>query len=214
MKTINRLIWRKFPKSLVAIVLVFAWTQMTGFLRAEEKEMLPRFSFSFSAGCFVPQQESFRQLYGSVQFPLNLQTNYVLSPQADLFAGLRYLASKGETEIVGSEFVPESYPISFILYSGKLGISYYFLRTRLSLFMGSGLSYNFYKEKWQNTEISAQDKKFGFFAQGGTGYLLGKKYSVVGRIEYSSISTRESSKLQKKINLGGLEFSLGLAFRF
>jgi opacity protein-like surface antigen len=211
MRTINRLIWRKFSKSLVAIVLVFAWTQMAGFLRAEET--LPRFSLSLSAGCFFSQQKSFRQLYGSVQFPLNLEVNYVLSPQMDLFAGLRYLTSKGETEIVGAEFMPESHPIDFSLYSGRLGIAYYFLRTRLSLFMGAGLSYNFYKEKWENTEISAKDKKFGFFAQGGTEYSLGKRYSFVGRIEYSSIPTKESSKLQKKINLGGLEFSLGFCFR-
>jgi len=212
MKTIKRLIWRKFSKSLAAIVLVFAWAQMASF--SEPAEKMSRFSLSFSAGCYLPQQKSFRQLYGSVQFPLNLQVNYVLSPQADLFAGLRYLTSKGETEIVGPELVLESHPLDFGLYSGRLGICYYFLRTRLSLFMGAGLSYNFYKETWENTEISSEDKKSGFFAQAGTEYLLGKKYSVVGRIEYSSIPTKESSKLQKKINLGGLEFSVGLVLKF
>jgi len=185
-----------------------------GRLFSEAQAKSPRFSISISAGVFYPLQESFRKLYGSMEWPGSFQINYKLSREVFLFSGFRYLSSHGETMIVGQEYMPENHPIKLSVYSAKLGIFFASVQRRFFIFLGGGASYNFYKERWEETPISFEDKRFGFVAQGGAEYSLSRKFSLVGRIEYSSIQTKSGSKLESEIDLGGIEFSLGLSFKF
>lgn len=212
MRTIHKKISHKILRWTTALVLIGSCLRLPLFSATEVESS--RLSISISAGVFYPLQESFRRLYGSSQWPVSFQLDFRLSEGFFVFTGFRYLFSRGETAIVGEEYMPEHYPINLAVSTVKLGLFYTFLPRRVFLFFGGGVNYNFYKERWEETPISFEGKRFGFLAQGGARYSLSQKFSLVARIEYSSVPTKASSKLASEINLGGLEFSLGFSFKF
>jgi len=174
----------------------------------------PRTSVSFSTGLFRPKEESFRKLYGSFKFQTELSLRYRLWQGTSLYSGLRYFSTRGTTAISGPEFQDEKYALKFTMYSILLGLNYSWSLKSLSPYIGSGISYNIYREAWDQTSISFEGKNLGFFLVAGIEYFIGKKFSLLGGAKYSHIPTQKGSKLVEKVNLGGLALSLGLSFYF
>jgi len=54
----------------------------------------------------------------------------------------------------------------------------------------------------------------GFFLIAGVEYFISRRFSLLGRTQFSSIPTKKGSKLDENVNLGGTEFSIGLSFYF
>ena len=174
----------------------------------------PRASISFSFGYFQPKEKAFKQLYGNNKFQLNFNVRYALRKNLSLYSGLRYLSCKGETEIVGPEFQEEKYALEFTMYSIPLAFLYSSDYKNIHPFFGGGLSYNIFREQWDQFGISFKDKKFGLLLLGGVEYFIGKRFSFLARFQYSSIDTKQGAELDENINLGGTEFSLGFSFYF
>jgi opacity protein-like surface antigen len=115
---------------------------------------------------------------------------------------------------VGQELQEDKYKLSFTIYSIPLGLVYSFSLKKMRPFLGAGISYNIYKEIWDELEISFEDKKIGFFIIGGAEYFIWKSFALLGKVQYSSIPTKHGAKLDENINLGGTELSLGFSFHF
>ncbi len=172
------------------------------------------FSFSFSFGYFQPTEEAFKELYGNNKFQLGFNLSCNLMKNLSLYSGLRYLRCKGETKILGQEFQEEKYKLNFTIYSIPFGLIYSFSYKKIHPFLGGGVSFNIYKEIWDELGISFNDKKMGFFLIGGAEYFIWKRFALLGKAQYSSVPTKHGSKLAENVNLGGTELSLGLSFHF
>jgi opacity protein-like surface antigen len=171
-------------------------------------------SFSFSFGYFQPKEQAFKELYGNNKFQTSLNLSFALKKNLSVYSGLRYLSCRGETKIAGYEFQEEKYKLSFTIYSIPLGLIYSFSYKKVHPFLGGGVSYNIYKEIWDGLGISFQDKKIGFFLIGGAEYFIWKRFALLGKAQYSSVPTKQGSKLADNINLGGTELSLGFSLHF
>lgn len=171
-------------------------------------------SFSFSFGYFQPTEEAFKELYGNNKFQLGLNLSFALKRNLSVYSGLRYLRCRGETKIAGQEFQEEKYKLRFTIYSIPLGLIYSFSYKKVHPFLGGGVSYNIYKEIWDELGISFENKKIGFFLMGGAEYFIWKRFALLGKAQYSSIPTKHGAKLDENVNLGGTEFSLGFSFHF
>jgi len=171
-------------------------------------------SVSFSFGYFKPKEEAFKDLYGNNKFQLSFSMRYILMKNLSIYSGLRYLSCNGETKIAEPVFQEEKYNLKFKMYSIPLGFIYSQPFKNIHPFLGGGISYNIYREKWDQFGISFEDKNLGFFLIGGVEYFISKKFSLLGRTQFSSIPTKKGSKLDENVNLGGTEFSFGLSFYF
>jgi hypothetical protein len=174
----------------------------------------PPVSISLSFGYFQPKEKAFKDLYGNNKFQLNFSLRYVLMKNVSIYSGLRYLSCNGDTKIVGPEFQEEKYDLKFTMYSIPLALIYSQSFKNIRPFLGGGISYNIYREKWDQLAISFDDKKLGLFFIGGVEYFIGKRFSILGRTQFSSIPTKQGSELDENVNLGGTEYSLGLSFYF
>ena len=174
----------------------------------------PGASISFSFGYFQPKEKAFKELYGNNKFQMNFNVRYALKKNLSLYSGLRYLSCEGETEIVGPEFQEEKYALKFTMYSIPFAFLYSSAYKNVYPFFGGGLSYNIYREEWDQIGISFKDKKIGLLLLGGVEYFIWEKFSLLARFQYSSIATKQGAELDENINLGGTEFSLGFSFYF
>ena len=171
-----------------------------------------RVSISLSFGYFLPKEQVFKDLYGNHKPQWNLNVRFVLKKNVSLYSGLRYLSCKGETQIVGPEFQEEKYELKFFMYSIPLALIYSTAYKNVHPFFGGGASFNIYKEEWEEFGITSEDEKLGFFLIGGAEYFIGKRFSFLARAQYSLIPTKQGGKLDENINLGGIEFSIGISF--
>jgi opacity protein-like surface antigen len=174
----------------------------------------PPVSISFSFGYFQPKEKAFKDLYGNNKFQLNFSMRYVLMKNVSIYSGLRYLSCSGETKIAGPEFQEEKYDLKFTMYSIPLALIYSHSFKNIHPFLGGGISYNIYREKWDQLGISFEDKNLGLFLIAGVEYFISKRFSILGRTQFSSIPTKKGSELDENVNLGGTEYSLGLSFYF
>ena len=171
-------------------------------------------SVSLSFGYFQPKEEAFKDLYGNNKFQLNFSMRYVLKNNLSIYSGLRYLYCNGETEIAGPVFQEVKYNLKLKVYSIPVGLIYSHPFKNIHPFLGGGISYNIYREEWDQIGISFEGKSLGYFLTGGVEYFISKKFSLLGRTQFSSIPTKKGSALDENVNLGGTEFSVGLSFYF
>jgi opacity protein-like surface antigen len=171
-------------------------------------------SISFSFGYFQPKEDAFKDLYGNNKFQLNFSMRYVLKRNLSIYSGFRYLFCNGETKIAGPVFQEVKYHLKLKVYSIPVGLIYSHPFKNIHPFLGGGISYNIYREEWDQIGISFEGKNLGFFLIGGVEYFISKRFSLLGRTQYSSIPTKKGSTLDEKVNLGGTEFSIGFSFYF
>lgn len=212
MSTIKRTDVPLFCSILITVFIIAA--QLLGSESAPADEAESRFRLSLTASVFRPTQEAFRQLYGNLHIPVAIQLDSRLPGNLSVFTGFRHVAANGKTKVVGPQFVEETYPLRFAMSSVRLGLYYNLYGMRSSAFLGGGVSYNVYREKWEEGGFEVRDKIFGFLAQAGGGYSLSRRLALIGKMEFSSVQTRKGSKLEPGVNLGGLELSLGFSLNF
>jgi len=96
----------------------------------------------------------------------------------------------------------------------RLGGRISFPLRRWAIFMDGGASYDVSHEKWEDTDLSVEEKTFGYFAGAGADMSLSRRLSFFVRVEYSFVDTGKGARLEPRVNLGGIEGSLGFSLRF
>jgi opacity protein-like surface antigen len=170
-------------------------------------------AFSFTAGISRPIHGPFRELYGGAQVPFSLEVDYRLFGRFHPYAGFRHVSSSGETRVIEPEFEPESYPLNFKMDSARFGLSVGFPLRRFTLLAGAGAGYNSYRERIEDMGLSIKGHAFGFQAHAAADYPLNRRFSLIGRFEFSTIPASEDPATGTKINLGSVDLSFGLAVK-
>jgi len=208
-KILNRKITLRISVGFFLLLLFFA---KPSYLLSDPFKLPVSISFSF--GYFQPKEAAFKDLYGNNKFQLNFSMRYVFMKNLYIYSGLRYLSCNGETKITGTVFQEEKYNLKLKMYSIPVGLIYSRPFKNIHPFLGGGISYNIYQEKWDQFDISFEDKNLGFFLIAGVEYFISKRFSLLGGTQFTSIPTKKGSKLDENVNLGGTEFSIGFSFYF
>jgi opacity protein-like surface antigen len=160
------------------------------------------------AGYFYPSQSSFRKIYNKPLWPVELQLGWTLSRKMSVFGSVRYLETSGKTVLLTAQNPEETYALRWRIATLRLGMNYWLRPFRFTPFLGAGVSYSFYQEHWLEAPLVNEDKKTGFFIQAGARYRLSRRLHALAQLEYSSVPA--GSGAQGRVNLGGLNLSLGL----
>lgn len=170
-----------------------------------EKKM----AIGFSSGYSTLQDEAFKEAYGkgsvffkgefSFYFPGNIQ-NF------DIWTGVTYLQKSGQMTITEED-------IKLKMTTFSLAIRYLRNYSRFTPFVGAGIDYVVYNEilpeEFQINSVGGSH--MGFHMQGGVYYDLLPTLSLKAHIRYLWSKTTENDI---KVNLGGIEYGIGLIFRF
>jgi hypothetical protein len=162
------------------------------------------------AGYFYPSQSSFRKMYQKQFWPAELQLGWALNRSMIIFGSARYLQTSGSTILLAVQQPEETYALRLQILTLRLGLNYWIWPRRFTPFIGAGLHYAFFKEEWPDVPLMEQGRKAGFFAQGGGRYRLSHSLQFLLQLEYSFLPAGSGSGAQGKVNLGGLNLSLGL----
>ncbi len=167
-----------------------------------------RLFVAVTAGYFSPGQAAFRQVYDKAAWPFELQLGWDLGRNLTVFAAGRYLETSGRAVVLEAQRPGETYSLRLRLTTLRLGMNYRFGLSRFTPFIGAGGSYNFYRERWLDAPLASAGRKAGFFVQAGGRYRLARRWHALAQLEYSLLPA--GSGARGKVNLGGLNLSLGL----
>ncbi len=169
-----------------------------------------RLSVGIVAGGFRPFQEAVRRIYGQSLWPCELQLGYGLNDKLAFWVGARYLRASGDTILLLPVQPDESYALRLEVLVLRLGMNYWLGRGCVTPFLGAGIQYAFFRERWQSLSIETRGQKAGIFGQMGARWRLGGSLAALLQLEYSHLPAGSGSGVQEKVSLGGLGLSLGL----
>jgi opacity protein-like surface antigen len=194
----------------VFLLAAFLWPAFFSLPATTEAEKIPqrRFFIGLAAGYFYPQQGTYREIYGKVIWPAELQLEWALGRKMSVFCASRYLGTSGHTVLLAEQRLEETYALRWRMATLRLGMNYRLGAARFSPFLGAGVNYSFYKEQWFDVPLATEGKKAGFFIQAGGRYRLHRHWHAQAQLEYSMIPA--GSGAQGRVNLGGLSLFLGL----
>lgn len=183
-------------------------------LSAQSKEEPPRLTISTAAGFAHPFSDTFADCYGSAQWPLSVQTEFELSSNIYAFSAFGYLGAEGNSVVEQAFFEEETYPLRFRMYSAKFGGLFRKRLGKVVLDAGGGFSSNWYREEMEGLDFAARGTSAGLLVQATAGYPIGRRFSLLGRCEFSWIPSSPDPELpDTRINLGGIELAAGLRIR-
>ena len=206
MRTINGKVLR-VSVFLLTVFLFLSFFSLPAFAKVGQDPQ-QRFFISVAAGFFYPQQSIFRKIYNKPLWPVELQLGWTLSRKMSVFAASRYLETSGKTVLLAAQRPEETYALRWRMVTLRLGMNYWFWPSRFNPFLGAGVSYSFYQEQWLDVPKLTEGKKTGFFVQTGGRYRLSRRLYALAQLEYSSVPAKSGAL--GKVNLGGLNLSLGL----
>jgi hypothetical protein len=201
----------------VPLVLVLAGVT-AGAAAAQPAPEPARGTLSAAAAVFRPLAQEFRDLYGT-QVPVVAQLDWPIGRHLAVFAGVRHLRSSGETIPVSQQETrePERFAIRFRSTSLRLGGLLLVPRGPWSVSAGAGAVYCRYSERWPDAGFNERDDGTGFIVQAGVTRAFARRWSALGRVEYSygpRTKPAAGSDVVTRVNLGGIDVTAGIGFRF
>jgi hypothetical protein len=197
-----------------AIVLAFVFAgPAADMVFAQPDAPTGRFSAGFLAGVFRPTDDLFRQLYGSAQMTWSAEASYRIFKRLYLFSNYGYRSRTGNAEPSDFEEIRDNDPLRLRMNLLKAGAVYGFPIHRMVVLAGGGVDFCTYRERWESANATTEGNNLGFLVRAGAEYPLYKRLSLGGWIDYSHQSNKAESPSENELNLGGLEFSIGLKIR-
>ncbi len=209
MKTISRKIFQP-AQSFLAVFLCLTCLSLPAAIRNGLKSPR-RFLIGVAAGCFYPQQETFREIYGHGVWPVELQLDWEVFRNFSIVGAARYLETSGTSVSLFPQLPAETYDLHWQMATLRLGVNYRHGRSRFAPFVGLGGSFSFYREQWRDIDLYQEGQKAGFFFQAGGRFRLNRFWQVLGQLDYSVIPGGIGP--QGQVRLGGVTLLLGLLAR-
>lgn len=162
-----------------------------------------------NVGYLALQDEVFQEVYGKGGAYNNAELSFVLPFAAryvDVWTGVSQFKADGK-----STHFEEDTELKITVFS--LALRYLIKSTKLTPFFGLGVDYYSYKETLPSgfDVPSVGGSDLGFHVQGGVLYRITPALFAKLLIKYNSAKTTENTI---DVNLGGMEYALGLIFRF
>ena len=164
--------------------------------------------FSAGAGMCLLRQKEVQDVYG-IGFPVGIQA-WTGWKNVRISAGLEYLSESGRA--LPLEGGQDDFPLRLTVTSIPVAVYYQTWIRDIFLAAGGGVSYSWYKEKWEGLDIVVKGQKWGPFLALLGGYRLNPRWSVFGNIRYDPMPTGKSSLLVQEVKLGGLKIGAGVMF--
>lgn len=166
-------------------------------------------TLGFSSGFLTLQDDAFQETYGEGGVFFKGEYSFYLPIKVesfDIWTGVTFFQKNGETTLTEEELKLRITTFSLALrYLKKLSL--------FTPFIGVGIDYLVYKETYPEDFIvpSVGGSDLGFHVQAGT-YIDALPFlSVKVHIKYNLAETTEDLVT---VNLGGVEYGIGLMFRF
>jgi opacity protein-like surface antigen len=203
-----------FPRWIAAgVIAAGMFTAMPSTLWGQSKTDSRRFTASVSAGIARPSDRAFRELYGSIQYPVSVQADYGLSRNVLVFGEYGHVSRSGKAQVVEAAFAPGGDVLRFRAHTANVGLLYVFPVRKLAFLLGGGVGFRFYRETWAAAGVTTSGNKAGLAIQGGVEYELARSLALVGRVEYSRMEIEAASTSENDVSLARLEASIGISFR-
>ena len=176
---------------------------------AKTDEEMKMMGVGFSLGYLTLKDEIFKEVYGKGGISYNAELSFVLpfsTRYLDVWTGMSQFQTDGK-----STFFEEDTRFKMTVFS--LALRYLIKSTKLTPFFGLGLDYYSYKETLPEGFIvpSVGGYDFGFHVQGGVYFRVSPGFFAKLHLKYNAAKTMENDI---EVKLGGMEFALGLIFRF
>ena len=195
----------KIKKYLTLFFLLFFFT---GALMAQTKNE-KKWAVGLFSGLYFLQDEIFQEVYGKSTLFLGAEIPFPLSKLIKNVEGIfqtRYMTDKGKTSFTEEE-------IKLQLFYLSLSFRYMMNLNKFELFLGPGVDYILYREKYPETfpVDSMNGSVLGFHVLGGSYYSFSS--SLAAKI-YFKYNIAETTEEDIRVNLGGTEWGVGLIYRF
>jgi len=165
-------------------------------------------AFSAGANLCLLRQKEVQDVYG-IGFPVGIQA-WTGWKNVRISAGLEYLSESGRAlPLDGGQ---DDFPLRLTVTSIPVAVYYKTWIRDVFLAAGGGVSYSWYKEKWEGLDIVVKGQKWGPFLALLGGYRLNRRWSVFGNVRYDPMPTGMSSLLVPEVKLGGLKIGAGVMF--
>jgi opacity protein-like surface antigen len=165
---------------------------------------------SLCSGLYLPQDKIYREIYGQ-SLPLALEVRVGLGRHFGLAAGAEHISDQGSAFNVNQG--EDEYPLRFRMTSFPASVYLVYPFSRISAFLGLGLSYHSYEEKWESADLTHTGKKTGIIVYSGAEIRLSSRISARLALRYESIDVETASSVLSGVNLGGISLLGGFSFR-
>ncbi len=181
----------------LAVTNMWAFAQDTGSEPCTPK----KFSLSVGAGMRNVSDDDYKDVYSGSGMSYNVDLGVRLGKALEVFLHTDYFSKDGELTYSLEETTLTIIPI-------ELGARYLIKadkKCKLYPYIGGGVGYYMYKE--ENFIGTVDDKKFGFFAEGGVRYYLMSSFFIDVKVKNVFLKVDD-------IQLGGIAFmgAVGLSF--
>ena len=176
---------------------------------AKTNEKMRKVGVGVSVGYLALQDEVFQEVYGNggiystteLSFVLPFSTRYL-----DVWTRVSNFQADGK-----STYYEEDTKLKITIFS--LALRYLIKSTKLTPFFGLGMDYYSYKETLPEGFIvpSVGGSDLGYHVQGGVYFRITPGFLAKFLVKYNVAKTTENDM---DVNLGGMEYALGLIFRF
>ncbi len=195
----------KMKKYLILLFILF-FSAATLHAQPEKEK---KWAVGLFSGLYFMQDEAFREVYGQNTFFLGAEIPLSLSKLIKNLEGIfhfRYMNDKGKATLTEEET-----RLQLIYFS--LSVRYMMNLKKFRPFLGPGVDYIHYQEKYPETfpVDSMKGNTLGFHILAGSYYSLGPSLSLNVYVKYNIAETTEE---ETKVNLGGTEWGIGLIYRF
>jgi hypothetical protein len=205
-------------KKLVILSIVFligfAFGNVNAFAVAQDANSdsdpcgLKMFSLSVGAGMRNFSEELYKDVYGKSGISFNVDFGVKIWKYLEVFLHTDYFSKDGELTFTKEKTTLKIIPI-------ELGVRYLIMvnkecKPKLFPYLGGGGGYYMYKE--ENNIGTVDEKKFGFFLEGGFRFYFIKNFFLDAKIKNVFLKVEGSEA--EKIELGGLSFMGGIGISF
>jgi hypothetical protein len=201
---------RKLKVLFVALLVGLTFTNIQMPAQDTGDNLCPtqRFSLSVGVGMRNFSEELYKDVYGSSAISYNVDFGVKILESLEIFLHTDYFSTSGELTYTNEETTLKIIPI-------ELGARYLLsvnkkCKPRLFIYFGGGGGYYMYKE--ENVIGTIDEKKIGFFVEGGFRFYFMKAFFFDAKVKnvFLKVDVSEGDKIE----LGGLSYMGGIGISF
>jgi len=190
------------------LVVLFILLGSAFFVNAGEDPCSPKsFSITLGAGVRNFSDEEFKDVYEKTPLVYSVDIAIRIMRSLEVFLHTDYLSIKGKTTYTHEDTTLKITPI-------ELGIRFLIgfkksCKQKLLPYLGGGVGYYMIKEEFPGgTPLEPVDeKKVGFFAEGGLRFYLMKSVFIDAKVKYIGLRSEDNIQMGGAAYIGGIGFS-------
>jgi opacity protein-like surface antigen len=162
------------------------------------------FQAGFSLNYYSPNDSFYKDTYGKGNFMFGGSLSYKTKIRLEFRAEVNYFRDKGEMTVTKEE-------IKFTIVPIVLGLRFKIIDKNLSPYLGAGIDFYSYKEKYPERFEDVSESTTGFHAEIGSYMNITPRIHLDLNVRYIKA---DAESFDEKIKLGGLKAGIGIGYSF